>query len=80
MEQILIVASITFLVMISLGPDMIIATRNTLIGGLSGGLWTPLGMLTGNLVHMTYCLLGIGLLISQSILSSTYSNMPVLPT
>jgi RhtB (resistance to homoserine/threonine) family protein len=69
MEQILVVLGITFFVMISPGPDMVLVTRNTLIGGRAAGLQTSLGILTGNFVHMAYCALGIGWLISQSILA-----------
>ncbi len=68
LDQILIVIGITILIMISPGPDMVIVMRNTLIGGRRGGLLTSLGILTGNLVRIPYCALGIGLLISQSIL------------
>ena len=69
MEQILVVLGITALVMISPGPDMVLVSRNTLIGGRAGGLRTSLGILTGNFVHMAYCAVGIGWLISQSILA-----------
>ena len=37
MEQVLVVFGITFFVMISPGPDMLIVTRNTLISGRSAG-------------------------------------------
>lgn len=48
---------------------MVIVMRNTFHGGQSAGLKTSLGVLTGNLVHITYCVLGIGWLISKSILA-----------
>jgi RhtB (resistance to homoserine/threonine) family protein len=69
LDQILVIVSITFLVMVSPGPDMILVLRNTLVSGRRAGLQTSMGILSGNLVHITYCLLGIGLLISQSILA-----------
>ncbi|MCA1298438.1 LysE family translocator [Stappia indica] len=69
LDQILIVAGLTALVMISPGPDMIIVMRNTLLGGRRAGLETALGVLLGNLVHITYCAIGIGWLISQSLLA-----------
>ncbi len=68
-DQVLVVIGVTFLVMISPGPDMVIVTRNTLMMGRRSGLLTSLGVLTGNLVHITYCVIGIGWLISQSILA-----------
>lgn len=70
-DQILVVVGITVLVMVSPGPDMVIVMRNTLIGGRAAGLSTSSGVLTGNLVHITYCAVGIGWLISQSILAFT---------
>ncbi len=67
-EQMLLLATLTVLVMISPGPDMVIVMRNTIVGGRAAGLQTSLGVLGGNLVHISYCLLGIGWVISQSIL------------
>ena len=57
------------LVMVSPGPDMVVVLRNTFVEGRRAGLQTSLGILTGNLVHISYCALGIGWLISQSILA-----------
>lgn len=67
LDQILIIVGITVLIMISPGPDMVIVMKNTFIGGKSAGMSTSIGILTGNLVHITYCTIGIGVLISQSI-------------
>lgn len=50
---------------------MVIVMRNTLVGGRAAGLKSSLGVLTGNLVHIIYCAVGIGWLISQSILAFT---------
>jgi RhtB (resistance to homoserine/threonine) family protein len=69
LDQILVIVSVTFLVMITPGPDMVLVVRNTLVGGRQAGLQTSLGILSGNLVHITYCVLGIGLLIAQSIVA-----------
>ena len=66
-EQILTIVSVTALVMVTPGPDMILVLRNTFVGGRNAGLRTSLGILSGNLVHISYCMLGIGLIISQSI-------------
>jgi len=68
-DQILAIVSVTFLVMVSPGPDMVLVLHNTLVSGRRAGLQTSLGILSGNLVHITYCVLGIGVLISQSILA-----------
>jgi RhtB (resistance to homoserine/threonine) family protein len=69
LDQILMIVSVTFLVMVSPGPDMLLVLRNTFAGGRGAGLRTSVGILSGNLVHITYCMLGIGLVISQSILA-----------
>jgi len=69
MEQVLVVVGVTFFVMISPGPDMVLVSRNTLVGGRIGGLQTSLGILLGNFVHMAYCVFGVGWLISRSILA-----------
>jgi threonine/homoserine/homoserine lactone efflux protein len=54
------VAGLTVLIMITPGADLALVTRNTIVGGKSAGGWTSAGILTGNLVHLTYCLLGVG--------------------
>jgi threonine efflux protein len=68
-DQILIIVSVTFLVMVTPGPDMVLVLRNTVVTGRRAGLHTSLGVLTGNLVHITYSVLGIGWLISRSIVA-----------
>lgn len=68
-DQLLIIIGVTCLVMVSPGPDMVIVMRNTFAGGREAGLQTSLGVLAGNLVHIGYCVVGIGLLISQSIVA-----------
>lgn len=50
------------------GPDLVICIKNTLKYSRSIGIWTALGFACGVLVHISYCLLGIAFLISQSIL------------
>lgn len=67
-DQILTITGITILVMVSPGSDMIIVMRNTLLGGRSAGIKSSLGVLSGNLIHITYCSLGLGLLVSHNIL------------
>jgi RhtB (resistance to homoserine/threonine) family protein len=69
LDQILVIVSVTALVMVSPGPDMVLVLRNTFVNGRRAGLQTSVGILSGNLVHITYCLLGIGLLISKSIIA-----------
>ena len=67
--QLLTLVAITSVVMVTPGPDMLLVLRNTVVAGRRAGLRTSCGVLVGNLVHITYCLLGIGLLIAKSILA-----------
>ena len=69
LDQILVILAVTSVVMVTPGPDMVLVLRNTLIGSRRAGLETSLGILTGNLVHITYCVLGIGWIIAQSIIA-----------
>ena len=69
--ELLSIAGLTFLIMISPGPDLALVTRNTLAGGQHAGAWTSAGILTGNLIHLGYCLLGVGWLIANSIVAFT---------
>ncbi len=69
LDQIVVIVSVTVLVMIAPGPDMVLVLRNTLLAGRRAGLQTSTGILTGNLVHITYCVVGIGVLIARSIVA-----------
>lgn len=50
------------------GPDFALVTKNTLLHSRRAGLWTSLGVGIAILVHITYCMFGLALVISQSIL------------
>lgn len=54
------VAGLTVLIMITPGADLALVTRNTIAGGRDAGGWTSAGIVTGNLVHLSYCLIGVG--------------------
>ena len=69
LAQLFTVVAITSVVMVTPGPDMLLVLRNTVVAGRRAGLGTSCGVLAGNLVHITYCLLGIGLLIAKSIVA-----------
>lgn len=62
------VALVHLLAVISPGPDFIMITRNSIIYSRRSGVYSALGLGLGILVHVTYSLVGIGLLIAQSIL------------
>ena len=69
LAQLFTVVAITSVVMVTPGPDMLLVLRNTVVAGRRAGVRTSCGVLAGNLVHITYCLLGIGLLIAKSIVA-----------
>jgi len=54
--------------MVSPGPDFAIVTRNSLVYSRKSGIFTSLGLGFGIMVHITYCLFGIGIIISKSII------------
>jgi len=64
----LTVSLVHLMAVMSPGPDLVICIKNTLKYSRSIGIWTALGFACGVLVHISYCLLGIAFLISQSIL------------
>jgi RhtB (resistance to homoserine/threonine) family protein len=67
LAQFLTVALVHFLAVISPGPDFAMVTRNSLLYSTKVGVYTSLGLALGMMVHVAYSLLGIGLLISQSV-------------
>ncbi len=67
----MVVSTIIFLVVATPGPDFIITIRNSVLGSRAAGIMTAIGIGLGILVHVTYCLLGIAALISQSVLVFT---------
>jgi RhtB (resistance to homoserine/threonine) family protein len=50
------------------GPDLLITMRNALGYSARAGIFTALGIGCALSIHITYCIAGIGLVISQSIL------------
>ncbi|MBD9423979.1 LysE family transporter [Pseudomonas sp. PDM15] len=65
--EFLTVALIHLLAVASPGPDFAIVVRESVAYGRRAGTWTALGVGTGIFVHVAYSLLGIGLIVSQSI-------------
>jgi len=57
---------ISLLAAISPGPDFAIVTRNCLSGTFRSGFLTALGVSSALLIHVTYCLLGIAIIIQES--------------
>lgn len=50
------------------GPDFALTLRSSLVHSKRTGTYTAVGVGAGNTVHATYCLIGIGAIISKSIL------------
>lgn len=67
MTELIAVITITLLAVISPGPDFAMVTRNSLMLSRRAGVLTALGIGLGVLVHVTYTLVGVGLLIQQSL-------------
>jgi len=68
LTQFLTVAIIHLLAVASPGPDFAIVVRQSITHGRTTALWTSLGIGTGILIHISYSLLGLGLIISRSII------------
>lgn len=62
------VASLHFLAVISPGPDFVIVTRNAFYYDRRTAIFTALGVALGIIVHASYCLFGLAIVISQSLL------------
>ena len=67
MTEWIAVITITILAVISPGPDFAMVTRNSLMLSRRAGVLTALGIGLGVLIHVTYTLIGVGVLIQQSI-------------
>jgi RhtB (resistance to homoserine/threonine) family protein len=62
------ISIIHFLAVASPGPDFLMCVRNSLQYSRRIGIWTAVGFCLAVLIHIAYCLAGIAVLISQSIL------------
>ena len=67
MTELLAVVAITFFAVISPGPDFAMVSRNSLLLSRRTGVLTALGIAAGVCIHVSYTLLGVGLLIQQSL-------------
>ena len=62
----LAVASITMLAVLSPGPNFVVITKNALIYSRRAGVYTALGVVAGNAVHVLAGALGFTALVAQS--------------
>jgi RhtB (resistance to homoserine/threonine) family protein len=68
LHELLIIAGIHQMAVMSPGPDFAMVMRNSLVYSRRTGVLAAAGLALGVSVHITYSLLGIGLLISKSIM------------
>ncbi|AZD09987.1 Threonine efflux protein [Pseudomonas chlororaphis] len=68
MTELLVVITITILAVLSPGPDFAMVTRNSLLLSRRHGVFTALGIGLGVMLHIGYTLLGVGLLVKESLL------------
>ncbi|AOM39980.1 LysE family translocator [Xenorhabdus hominickii] len=66
MTELIAVAVITILAVISPGADFAMITRNSYLYGRRAGILAAIGIASGILVHVAYTILGIGILIAHS--------------
>lgn len=71
LSQFLTIAVVHLLAVASPGPDFAIVVRQSITYGKATAVWTSLGVGTGILLHVCYSLLGIGVVVSQSIVAFT---------
>jgi RhtB (resistance to homoserine/threonine) family protein len=70
MEYLPLIASaalLNLIAAISPGPDFIMAVRNSLVYSRKVGICTGVGIACGLMIHITYCAIGLGFIISKSI-------------
>ncbi|MBU0577002.1 LysE family transporter [Patescibacteria group bacterium] len=68
MKELLLIALIHLLAVMSPGPDLIMIAKNSVVYSRKTGVYTAIGLALGILTHVTYTLIGIGIIISQSII------------
>jgi len=69
--SLLLLISICFIGMVSPGPDFLLVTKNALLYPRRQAIATALGVVSGCLIHASYCILGLAFIITQSIMLYT---------
>ena len=65
-EEFFIIVSIHLLAVMSPGPDFLIVLKQSIYNGRKAAVLTSLGIGFGIVVHITYCIIGVGFLISTN--------------
>lgn len=71
MQEFLSISLLIILAAISPGPDFAMVTKNSLMYTRRHGIATALGISISLLIHTSYCILGLALVVSQSLLAFT---------
>lgn len=69
LAEFLAIALIHLLAVASPGPDFAIVLKQSITYGRENGFYTSMGIGAGILIHVAYCVLGLGIIISQSIVA-----------
>lgn len=69
MQEFLTISVLIILATISPGPDFAVVTKNSLLYSRKVGIYTALGISISLLIHAFYCILGLAIIISQSLLA-----------
>lgn len=69
MQEFLSITVLIMLAAISPGPDFAVVTKNSLLYSRRVGIYTALGVSASLLIHAIYCILGLAIIISQSLLA-----------
>lgn len=62
----LTITLIILLAAISPGPDFFLVVKNSLLHDRRAGIFTAMGVASSLLIHASYCIVGLGIVISQS--------------
>lgn len=80
MTELLAFLTITVLAVISPGADFAMVSRNSLLYSRRAGLLTALGIGAGVTVHVGYSILGVGVLVRESLALFTALKLAGAPT
>lgn len=69
MQEFFSISLLIMLAAISPGPDFAVVTKNSLLYSRKAGIYTALGVSVSLIIHAVYCILGLALIISQSLLA-----------
>lgn len=68
MTAFLTIALLHFLAVVTPGPDFTMVTKNAIVYSRRSGIYTALGIALGICVHITYCILGLAIVIAHSLI------------